>query len=95
MPKQGSPHKGLVQAYGDCDAVKSWGRGNITRKKFVWSVRPPAGVLTAFTQLRTDTTLDLSQKAEKVWLSSHHPSYTSSSPFSFCVLQSLINSVNN
>ena len=73
MPKQGSPHKGLVQAYGDCDAVKSWGRGNITRKKFVWSVRPPAGVLTAFTQLRTDTTLDLSQKAEKV-CSSFSPS---------------------
>lgn len=29
-------------------------------------VVPPMEVVTAFTQLRTDTTLDLSQKAEKV-----------------------------
>ena len=31
---------------------------------------PPMGAVTAFTQLRTDTTLDLSQKAEKVWIDS-------------------------
>jgi hypothetical protein len=29
-------------------------------------VKCPVGTVTAFTQLRTDTTLDLSQKAEKV-----------------------------
>ena len=34
-------------------------------------VKPPMEAVTAFTQLRTDTTLDLSQKAEKVCLNYH------------------------
>ena len=93
--QQGSPHKGLVQAYGDCGTTKSWGRGSTTRKKFVWTVRLSARALTAFTQLRTDTTLDLSQKAEKVWLPPSTSSYHWPVPWSLWGPRTLLKCGNN
>jgi hypothetical protein len=42
-------------------------------------VKCPVGTVTAFTQLRTDTTLDLSQKAEKVCLVCVAPSFVAPS----------------
>ena len=35
-------------------------------KKIIVKISPPVGGISVFTLIRTDTTLDLSQKAEKV-----------------------------
>ena len=61
------PHGGKVNAPGDrpnrCRQAAQSGSSKINVKKTSAKRRKPA-----FTLIRTDTTLDLSQKAEKVWI---------------------------
>jgi hypothetical protein len=66
VSREGCATPGHVQCRGDPRRALEQARGTLPQRKIGVTSKTPVGVISVVTLIRTDTTLDHSQKAEKV-----------------------------
>ena len=71
LPLKGVPHLALCSARATREGPWSKLKEPLPRRKIGVTSKTPVGVISVVTLIRTDTTLDHSQKAEKVCHETH------------------------